>query len=296
MKKVLLIATLLVSGFSAQAQVDTLTEFFTGTPVLYNANGGGYIAGKNTFGDKGKFQRFDTSTGLNVNGTMTGALLWIPVKDDAGGSIDVTVYDFAGGMAGSQLASETVTIASIDTALAAVQIAENAVAYNVAVTFASPIALTSGSDVVVGIEFSNSSADTIGLVSNTQGDVANGATHTWEIWNDDSWNSMGTSWNGGMLEIAMAIFPIVDGVPAGLNEATINASVYPNPAQSELNISLDGEANNVSVLTMDGKQVLSQAINGTSTSINVAELKAGVYIYLIEAADGSFIRDTFVKE
>lgn len=298
MKRVLLLTALLASGFSAQAQIDTLTEFFTGSPILYSINGApGFITGNNGLGNKGKYQRFDSSTGLDFNGTMTGALLWIPVKTEAGGgTMDVKVIDFAGGTAGTELASVTVPLSSIDTSFAAYQMAGPNSAYNVAVTFPSPIALTPTSDVVVGVQLPTAAGDSIAIVSNTAGDVTNGDTHAWEIWANDSWNSLYDSWGNNDFHVAMAIFPIVNVSQSGLNEASIHASVYPNPVQTELNIVLDGAATQVDIYTTDGKKVYSQDINGTSATVNVADLMDGMYIYTVFTADGSVVSDTFVKK
>jgi len=295
MKKVLLLTSLFFVGLTAQAQVDTITEYFTGTPALSGVTGQpGYVSGNNGYGDIGKYMRFNSANGMSVSGTMTGVVMWIPVKEDNGGSMDVKVFDFTGGTTGTELASVTVDIANIDTSLAGLQIAEGTVGYNVAVTFPAPIALTPTSDVLVGVALPTTAGDTVALVHNSDGDFANAMTHTWEQWSDNSWNDVETAWSG--LQVAFAIFPIVDGVPASISETSIHASVYPNPASSVLNIDLDAEAVQVSVIGMDGKVVISEEINGTTATLNVADLNQGAYFYEVVAADGTVIRDTFIKQ
>lgn len=90
----------------------------------------------------------------------------------------------------------------------------------------------------------------------------------------------------------------VTGTPAsgvGIIENTLVASAYPNPANSELNITMSENATSVAVISMDGKVVASQEVNGTSTTINVANLNAGVYFYEVTAENGLVVRNTFVK-
>lgn len=81
-----------------------------------------------------------------------------------------------------------------------------------------------------------------------------------------------------------------------LDEASIEISAYPNPASTELTISTSGAANEVSILSMDGKVVSTQAMTGAEVTVNVADLTSGVYFYELKAADGSVVRNTFVKK
>lgn len=84
--------------------------------------------------------------------------------------------------------------------------------------------------------------------------------------------------------------------PAGLNEASIEALVYPNPAINVLNIETTAAANSVSIISMDGKVVSSTAMSGLKGSVDVSNLKEGVYFYEVAIADGSVVRNTFVKQ
>lgn len=77
----------------------------------------------------------------------------------------------------------------------------------------------------------------------------------------------------------------------GLTEDVISTSVYPNPANNELNISSIEEVTTVSVITMDGKVVA----NSTSTKVNVSTLVSGVYIYEVNTRSGKVSRGTFMK-
>ena len=60
MKKGLLtIGAILALSLSINAQVDTLSEFFTGTPTVYGVTAGGTVSGNNAYGDLQKMQLFD---------------------------------------------------------------------------------------------------------------------------------------------------------------------------------------------------------------------------------------------
>lgn len=78
------------------------------------------------------------------------------------------------------------------------------------------------------------------------------------------------------------------------NELVINA--YPNPADEVLNISMSETAVAVKVISMDGKVVASEEVNGTTAAINVAGLNSGVYFYEVTAANGNVVRNSFVKK
>jgi hypothetical protein len=77
---------------------------------------------------------------------------------------------------------------------------------------------------------------------------------------------------------------------ASINENSVFSSVYPNPAQDILNIKVDGEISNITILTLDGKVVLSSS----SSTINVSELTSGMYIYQVIVNDkistGNFVK------
>ncbi len=296
MKKMLLSFAAVFTVATINAQVDTLTEWFTGTPTVYTAGpGNGYVFGTNIYGDKGKFQRFDNSNGLTGTGTLTGALVWVASKNDAGGTFDVTVYDFAGGTAGAVLGSSTVTLASVDTTAAGFMVAEGAVGYNVAVTFSPAIPISSTSDILVGITLPTtaSAGDTLVMVSNTVGDYPSASTHSWELASDDSWGDLNTNWGA---DFAMAIYPTVNFSTANVIENSIEVSVYPNPASSVLNFNTSEIVSTVSIISTDGKILSTTDVNGTSGSVDVSVLNAGVYFYEVVTENGNVVRNTFIKK
>lgn len=93
----------------------------------------------------------------------------------------------------------------------------------------------------------------------------------------------------------LALDEVTVSTTAGIETATIEAAVYPNPTNAILNVKTSGEATNITIISMDGKVVATSAINGFTGTVNVAELVNGVYFYEVAAADGSVVRNTFVK-
>jgi hypothetical protein len=295
MKKILLSLGVVLASIAANAQVDTLTEFFTGTPTIYGAQGGGYVSGSNSYEDIAKGMRFNNANGLANGGSISNVLLWAPIKSDNGGSFIVKIHEFATATTlGPVLGSVTIPLSSVDTALATGYAMAGGLPYNVNATFSTPVTIPASKDVLVMVYLPTTAGDTIALVSNTSGDWANAATHTFEIWSDNSLNDFATAWQGGV-NVALAIFPVVNFV-LGVDENAITASVYPNPANDVLNINLSANATSVSIIGMDGKVISTEAINANTAAVNVSNLVAGVYFYEIVAENGTVVRNTFVKK
>ena len=296
MKKLVLSFAAVCMAVSLNAQ-DTLTEYLstqvTGAGVYSAGAPDGYVHGNNSYGDKAKYQRFDAAHGLTGSGTITGCLLWVGYKSDAGGSFNVTVRDFTGGTLGASLGSATVSLASVDT-LTANTMGVDGLGYNVAVTFATPIPYSVFADVLIGVELPTTAAagDTLALVSGTP--FADAETHSWEIWSNNTANNMFTAWTS--FSGAGMIYPIIMNSAASVTENSITANVYPNPANDVLNVNVSGTAERVSILSLDGKVIATQEMNGTKATVNVANLTAGAYFYEVVAADGSVVRNTFMKK
>lgn len=70
----------------------------------------------------------------------------------------------------------------------------------------------------------------------------------------------------------------------GINEVEDNLglTVYPNPANDVINVSLNKEINaTVTLLDVSGKVIKTQEMNGLSTSLNTASLNSGVYFVTV---------------
>ena len=295
MKRILLSIGVVMTSMVATSQVmDTLTEFFTGTPTLYSAQGGGVASGNNAYGDLAKMQLFDGTYGVAGGGAITNLLLWAPIKVGTTGTFRAVIWANNAGVPGAELGSATISLSAVDTAMSAMMFAENSVVYNVNATFASPIAVPANLSFWAGIELPTATGSGIALMTNTDGDFPAGLTHTGEFWEDNTFHTFGDpqNWN---LKVALAIFPVINFV-AGVNANEVNASVFPNPAVDVLNINLSENATSVAVLGMDGKVISKEVVSSNAIAVNVADLVSGVYFYEVTTENGSIVRNTFMKK
>lgn len=299
MKKGLLTIGMFLSlSLSINAQVDTLSEFFTGTPTLMGSTGGGTISGNNGYGDVAKMQLFDNTNGVTGGGTITGVAVWVGLKTDAGGSFDVAIWsDNNGTPSTTPVGTATISIAAVDTSSAGILgLAEGLKPYNAVATFSSAINIPTGNKFWAGLILPTTAGDSISVVQNTEGDYAD-SLHCGEIWNDATFNLVKTSW-GLSGSIAFAIYPIVNFTSSnGLAENELNiASVYPNPAVDVLNFNLNGDATSIAILSLDGKVISSQEVTGTFAKVNVSNLTSGIYMYQVATTNGVVATNKFVKK
>lgn len=106
---------------------------------------------------------------------------------------------------------------------------------------------------------------------------------------------IGADWGLGFAGLPIAAigiktFPIAElGV---LETTTVQASVYPNPANDVVNIAIAGFVGdaNLTVTDITGKVVMTEAISTNAAgkaSVNTSSLKTGLYIFNLQMADGT---------
>lgn len=77
-------------------------------------------------------------------------------------------------------------------------------------------------------------------------------------------------------------------VPVGIGEIPAEAfSVYPNPANNQVNISSDLELKSVKIMNYTGQVVYSNFTAGNEFQINTSEFAAGVYVIQFETSEGT---------
>ena len=89
---------------------------------------------------------------------------------------------------------------------------------------------------------------------------------------------------------------IVVGNTASIEENTMEVSMFPNPANDVLNVSVKGEMASVNVISLDGKVVIAETVSGTTAALNVTDLMAGSYVLEVVGANGSVSRSNFIKK
>jgi hypothetical protein len=77
----------------------------------------------------------------------------------------------------------------------------------------------------------------------------------------------------------------------GINDipANYSVSVYPNPANTVVNIASDYNMTSVTLVNYVGQTVYTEAVTGNSHQINVSNYVTGMYFVRIETADGTVI-------
>jgi len=93
--------------------------------------------------------------------------------------------------------------------------------------------------------------------------------------------------------------PITISAGVGVNQVLKDAelSVFPNPSYGYLNIELEdysGKPVDLLIYDLGGKQVMSGYLNNANTTLDVVDLKSGVYVIRLES-EGETLTRRFVK-
>lgn len=278
----------------AKTPTDTLmpTSFESGSPALYGSQGGGYVVGTNAYGDLAKAQLFYVDNPYKIE----GCLVWVGAKEIVGtpNTTKFVVYAANGtGTAesgtvntapGTELASVTISMSDLDTSLS--------LAGAHVFTLDDPVYVTDM--YYVGMDFTNTYDDTLGIVSTTDGDAL-GTELAWEKWDDGTWYSMLYAWP---LDFDLGFFPIVD-MTQSIQTSPINGvicNIYPNPAYGVTSIEyqLTQSSSNVEINILDVTGKLVKSFNEGAkepgkynVTFNASDLQPGNYFYTINAGNGS---------
>lgn len=83
--------------------------------------------------------------------------------------------------------------------------------------------------------------------------------------------------------------PVVTGLASGL--PVENGNLYPNPASDKVNIHIpSGNATRFFIFETTGKLVSTSDLSGTTTTIGIEALSAGMYFYIATDNDGSILQ------
>ncbi len=236
--------SLSVKGSKSQSAVttDTLDSHFVGTPTLYLSDNSGYVSGHNGYGDLSKLQKFDAAYGVSAAGKITKVLFAFAVKKgNPASTINVKIWNDVAGAPGSVIGSVTIPYSQIDSS--GLTTAE----------FLTPIDIPANKTFYAGFTLSYTPNDTLGLITTRDGDFPDAITHTWEEWGDNSFASIGDPLNGWGLDIALAVFPVVEleGTTGGNSD---NVYYYENfdsgmPSDYAI-IDVDGKTVNVAIAAL----------------------------------------------
>jgi hypothetical protein len=79
-----------------------------------------------------------------------------------------------------------------------------------------------------------------------------------------------------------------------LSSQSNTLNIYPNPASTQITISTPNKGN-LSILNLNGQQLLQQEITEPTTTIDVRELKSGVYFMRV-MGEKNVMMGKFVKQ
>lgn len=279
-------ASIAMPSAQAEAAIDTLAPVVTcAQPGLFlqGAQGGGYVAGTNSYGDLEKGTLMFPAQAYNI----TDVLVLFGAKEAvSNGNFVAYIYpvDTAAGTIGNAMGtSDPVSIANIDTTLQFTEF-----------SFSTPVS-TNG-PFLVSVEVDNG-GDTVGIV-HTNNNCGGGTA--WEKWDDGSWNSLLSAWG---LDVQLYIFARVDDNVSIEENGLVNASTvraFPNPANDIVNLTYllnDNADVTINVMDIQGRMVKTmkeaQTAGGQFVELNVSDLSAGTYFYSVQSGaqtlNGKFI-------
>ncbi|MDA3820928.1 MAG: PKD domain-containing protein [Candidatus Delongbacteria bacterium] len=254
-----------------------LNEPLTGTPTYYETDGGsGYVSGTNSYGDLSKTNYFEHS-GVGYVFTLGFHAAY---AEGTSSTIEIAVWDDAGGSPGSLLGSKSISMSAIsDNFTEAGEYFE--------FPFDSPIEIDG--DFFAGIVLPEG-GDIFALLTNTDGDSSPGTA--WEEWSDGSWYPYydANSWE---LAVDHAIYP---EVCTNLSE-TISSSVikkfqlFPNPGSGNLIIHCKEKLTDatVSVYNYLGETMLTQRIDHVKeVNLDISDYPQGMYFIRIHSEKGDY--------
>ena len=213
-------ASLLTSNVCGSVQppptptcLDTLNFPMPGTESIIQVAIGqtGYIAGTNSYGDKGKYSKFTVIGGNNI---LSGSFFKFSVANlntaPANTNITVKVYDATGtgGAPGTVLSTSTIPFSLITQTV-------NAGSY-VNLTLNTP--LTVPNTFFVGIDINTATGYDLALFTNLDGEPT--ANSAWEQFSDNNWHQYSETASWG-ISVDHAIHPIM-GAPAPVATFTVN--------------------------------------------------------------------------
>lgn len=267
--------------------------------VLLADSNGGYVLGTNSYNSIAIGQQFKVSLGYRIE----GAFYWIGAKKaDANDSITFSVWrmDSLQGytMTGANQPSPGTVTTSLKTTT---QQLDTASTLDGAFLVTFPLAITVMDDYVIGVDFSEFTTDSIGLMSTDNGD-GGGLELVWEQWGiNNSWHTLQASGWGfpALLDIDAMILPIVDMSTAGRSNSPelngLSCTLWPNPAHEVMHLVITSNTTfancSIQLFDLNGKLLLAQnttGLSGNSQTVDISldQLAAGYY-YCVVAADGA---------
>ncbi|MCF8276364.1 MAG: T9SS type A sorting domain-containing protein [Flavobacteriales bacterium] len=302
MRNWIVASCLSIVSLNLRAQVtDTLglSQYQSGTAVLYDSPNGGYAFGTNGYHDVAKAQTYQNEATFVLKEVL---MIFGNVTFESGDSssfVRVNVYDNFGS--GVLISGPADSIAP-DSILSFVDLPVYSLLADGSFTVADfrfdTLVVSAGTRFSVGVDFSGvAQGDTVGLMSTTDGDAVD-RYDAWELTSNGYWFVVGQAAYSWGLDVDLAIFPVIDeNDPAGVSEhEDFQVSLYPNPCSNQLYFELPSNSNvaTVEVFDMSGKQVNLSSVNWSNNSLDVSAIQPGMYFVQLSSKKG-FWTERFIK-
>ncbi|MEX1189306.1 MAG: T9SS type A sorting domain-containing protein [Bacteroidia bacterium] len=303
MKQLTILLLLLFSVYRLESQTDTLLNFFNpGGETLIASPNGGFISGSNGYNDSEKLQSFFPQQ----NYSILGFLVWNGyVVNNSGAQnskvifkvriLDTTETSIFPFFRGPSATLDSVMIPISD--LQAGSSFEDDLQF---IPFQNPVLINQPYLAGFGLdslartsegEFIDSFA-----IRSTALDSALLAGASWERWNGEFKRIVDT-WG---INTDLAIFPVIDTtLNSAINLKINKLHIYPNPANSYVNVLLDGNNKHESIQLFDlqGKCMFSVRLQNQKGEyqLQLPELSAGYYTLRLVGADSISIAPLIIR-
>jgi len=265
---------------------DTLSFPLPEPLTYYIITGKGYVSGNNSYGDKAICDYFGN---IQPNLVITGLICEFSKAVQATGNnekipVKVWTADIQAGKPGLMMASDTMLLSTLVNDV-------NTSKYS-SVDFANPV--QPGGSFYMGIELPVITGDTLCLWSTSSGKLP--VNTSWILQSNNEWESVQALWTpqgGPEFIISCAIYPKICLVNDIENEEIpVPFALWPNPAKEYITVVNQlGIHDNLhySIYDISGKEQLKGIISDSvSTTIDVSELKPGIYIFHINGRKSVF--------
>ena len=287
MKYKLLIALFLFfSGIKAQIANDTI-GFTDKADTLYASPNGGFVSGKNGYGDREKLQvYFPAPKPYSIIGCifLTGYKSATSLNPNSRACLKVKRFDATTTTTAPFAIGPKETKDSVFVNFNAINSGATIGNSVTSLFFSNPILVNTG--YTIGLNFDSLAVEDSLALYTTRDDSAKVYGRSWEFWNN-RYQRIADTWG---LNIDLGIFPIIDTLLTGIEILpSIQSKVFPLPANDYITISLEESIENASILILDmqGKMVYSQMNIQKSNvfQVNTAAMPSGKYIIRINGKE-----------
>jgi PKD repeat protein len=265
-----------ISVEESSVETDTLNFPLAGTYAIYITNLNAYVSGNNEYGDLAKANFFSNEQDQYI----TGVLIEFAYATGANPNIEIALWNNsgAGGSPGSKLSGVNMPLNTIKN-----DINNQVMTY---VEINPPVQIATS--FYAGFMLPTTAGDTLVVWSNTDGDTNPGTA--WELWNTNQWYSFSDAANSWGLNVALAIFPVVQST-LGINEQEPLNSIefYPNPSSGTFQLKagkVRNEVYEIIVFTTNGIEIFRQIFSlPENVTVDLSNQPAGLYIAKIKSGN-----------